>query len=870
MEAVSEAARRAGIRLQWIETGTSSDEAFQKGLVDLWPLMANTPERRKTVYLSQPWVLGRHVLLTLSGSPTPTRDFSGRVGVFKLPLHVRMVQQTFPHAQVIRYQSGRDVLQQVCLSNSAGFLENRVAMMALHDMPPECTGVPLRIYNLPNIEVKTSVASTFAAAGAADLLRKEIGRMYRDGSLAITMAKYSFYGLDEAWATFDMIEATERWRWIAWGSAGLAIALCIAFYQTLSLRQRKRSEAVLRESEERFRAIFQQAGVGVAQIGLDGRVELANDRYCSVIGRKRDRLVGRGTKEMTLSEDLKEQIAMMPKLLSGEIDSFSTEKRYEREDGSIVWAEVCKSLVRNSDGTPMHFIAVVQDITERKKAEAALKESEERFRNMADSAPVLIWVSGPDKLCTFFNKTWIEFTGRSMEQNMGDGWAESVHPEDLDRCIATYVTSFDQRRDFQMEYRLRRADDEYRCVLDHGVARFSRDGEFAGYIGSCIDITDLKSNYDRHLASQKLESLGVLAAGVAHDFNNLLGAIIARTECAKTDLPVNSEAADDVDQIRLTALRAAEIVSQMMTFAGQETAPSAAIDLSNLVSETLALLRVSIAKTAVLKTELAADLPRVLANPAEIRQVVMNLIINASEALGGEAGCISITTARVYDYPSVGDGVRLHVSDTGCGMTEELKKRIFDPFFTTRFAGRGLGLSAVQGIVRRHGGTISVESAPGSGSEFTVVLPCAAVQSGSPSEPPRPSQLSAEPSGAVLFIEDEDALRTVVAKMLRRNQFEVIEAADGRLAVEILQSNPEAIGLVLLDVSLPGKSGAELFDELHRIRPDLRVILSTAYSRETAMAGFQGRPIWDFIRKPYRVEEVLQVLARAANGVNPK
>jgi two-component system cell cycle sensor histidine kinase/response regulator CckA len=861
VDTVNEAARRAGLHLEWVDTGTNSEESFQRGLVDLWPSMVDTVEQRKKGYLSAPWILASHILMTTAGSRPLESGFSGRIAVFKMPVHTHLVHERFPDAQVFDFPDARDVVKAVCTGRAAaGLLEKRAATTALLSAPAECASKNLRIHSLPELAVKSCLASTFEAAGAAARLRREIGNMYRDGSLGFTMARYSFYGLDDAWATFDLMQATERFRWMAWGSAAFAVALCIALWQTLLLRQRRRSERELRESEERFRAIFQQAGVGVAQVNLDGRVELANDRYCAVVGHGRGTLLGKGTREMTVREDLKEQLAMMPKLLSGEIQSFSTQKRYEREDGTLVWAELCKSLVRNLDGEPKHFIAVVQDITERKQAEAALKESEERFRNMADSAPVLIWVAAPDQQRTFFNKRWLEFTGRPMEEDLGEGWTALIHPDDLAWYLATYASSFTTHRDFQMEYRLRRADGEYRFMLVHGVARLSKDGVFAGYIGSCIDITDLKSNYERHLATQKLESLGVLAAGVAHDFNNLLGAIVARSECATGELAPNSAAADDIEQIRVTALRAAEIVSQMMTFAGQENAPLNPIDLSNLVTETLALLRVSIAKGAVLKTELATNLPRVDANSAEIRQVVMNLIINASEALEGKPGCISIATYAASSDAGSAGAVRLRVEDTGCGMTDAVKTRIFDPFFTTRFAGRGLGLAAVQGIVRRHGGWIDVESEPGRGSRFTVELPCGTGQADGSTQPAEPEASAVPAPSAVLFVDDEDALRTVVSRVLRRRGFEVIEAADGASAIEILRSNQAAIGRIVLDVTLPGISGPELFDELRRMSPDVRIIVSTAYSQETVLATFPGRNLWDFIRKPYRTHELVKLL----------
>ncbi|MEO8594934.1 MAG: PAS domain S-box protein [Candidatus Solibacter sp.] len=873
VDVVREAARRRGIRLEWVEPQTSSEEAIEKGLVDLWPLMGDLPERRKKMFLSRPWAVAHHILVMKSGVTVPDRDFGGPISILDSPLQIRLAIHEVPKAVLLRLPDAHQALKQVCTGAAgAAFLEKRTARMLLQDLPKECQDTDLRIHELQRLRVKAGLASTFAAADAARLLRDEIGTMYRDGSLGVLMAKYSFYGLDDAWSDYHLMESVERTKWVAWSSAASVVVLVLALWQIIYLRQRSRSERVLRESEARFRAIFDQAGVGVAQIGLDGRVVIANDRYCEVLGRKPSDMVGRGTREMSPGDDLKKQIAMMPRLLAGEIQTFSTEKRYQRDDGSVVWAVVYKSLVRDGNGQPTGFIAVVEDITDRKEAESAIKESEERFRNMADSAPVLMWVSGPDRLRTFFNRRWLEFTGRTMEQELGDGWAECIHPEDRERCMATYELSFDRRRNFQMEYRLLRSDGEYRFVLDHGVARSSDHGVFAGYIGSCLDITELKNNYERHLAMQKLESLGVLAAGVAHDFNNLLGAIVAQAEAARSELTEGSPAASDVEQVRVTALRAAEIVSQLMTFARQENAPRTAVDLSQLVAETIGLVRVSIAKSAVLKTELAADLPPVYANAAEIRQVVMNLVINASEALEGQMGLITITTSTVTPPEGPYTAVRLDVRDTGSGMTEEVKARIFDPFFTRRFVGRGLGLSAVQGIVRRHDGSIEIESEPGKGSRFTVVLPCAngqtpaPLETSAPLETAAPAATSARARGGVLFIDDEDSLRTAVSKILRRSGFNVVEAADGPAAIEILATNGKDIGIILLDVTLPGISGVELLDELCRIRRGVKVIVSTAYSRETAMSRFEGREVWGFIRKPYRGNDLVKLLEQATGS----
>ena len=267
----------------------------------------------------------------------------------------------------------------------------------------------------------------------------------------------------------------------------------------------------------------------------------------------------------------------------------------------------------------------------------------------------------------------------------------------------------------------------------------SPDGVFAGYIGSCIDITDRKQSQDRMLASQKLESLGVMAAGVAHDFGNLLGTILANADLALSEMASDSPGRDGVQEIATVALRASEIVQLLMASAGAKSSPDilGPLDLSIEVEQILRLLNVSISKRAAVHRNLAHDLPAVRGNVAQIHQVVMNLVTNASEALGGKQGTITVTTDVVHLAGGRGNGlsslpegdyVRLRVSDTGCGMTDETRARIFDQFFTTKSTGRGLGLAAVHGIVRSHGGAIHVESAPGEGSTFEVFFPSVSAQ----------------------------------------------------------------------------------------------------------------------------------------------
>jgi PAS domain S-box-containing protein len=516
------------------------------------------------------------------------------------------------------------------------------------------------------------------------------------------------------------------------------------------------------------------------------------------------------------------------------------------------------------------------DITERKQAEQAERESEQRFRSVADSSLVMICASGPDQQATFFNKGWLSFTGCAMEQELGHGWAERVHPEDRDRTLAEIAASFEARRYCCVEYRLRRADGEYRWILCNGAPRFEADRRFTGYVGSAIDITDFKRSHEEALALQKLESIGVLAGGIAHDFNNLLGSILAESELLEVDLSVEPALLQGIARIKLVAARAAAIVRELLAYSGEEDTVFKPVDISALIAEMVEFLRISISKRATLEVDLPRNLAAVRANPAQIWQVVLNLVTNASEALGERGGKITLTTAPAADHwggvpdrkaddlPE-GDYVRLEVTDTGCGMTEEVRARIFDPFFTTKFSGRGLGLAVVQGIIRRHSGAIRVASTPGQGSRFEVLLPAIlepAVEAGDLAGGRSDSQ-AADRLGAVLLVEDETSLRVPVAKMLQKRGYSVIEAGNGLAAIEIFHTRAPEIGVVLLDMTLPGASGTEVLHELRGLQPQMKVILTTAYSQEKARIDLGGEQYWGFIRKPYRIDDLVNLLQRA-------
>ena len=369
------------------------------------------------------------------------------------------------------------------------------------------------------------------------------------------------------------------------------------------------------------------------------------------------------------------------------------------------------------------------ELDEHKRTLQALSESEERFRRLADTVPAIIWMSDENDTLIFLNQYALSLTGRTMAELIGRDSLQVVHPDDQRLLSDSCDESRASGRSVQREIRLQRADGEYLWMLSTVVARGNESG---GFIGMMADITELRQNRERMVANQKLESLAMLAQGVAHDVNNLLGTILSEADLAQSDLPPDSPAQESLERIKSAAFRDSEIVALLNAYAGTgKEAPAELVDLSALVEDTLRLLHVSVSRKTLIQTHLAPNLPALWMNPTQVRQTVMNLAINALESLGDRGGTITFTTshqpARTGFSPH-GACVRLEVADNGCGMSDEVQSRIFDPFYSTKSIGRGLGLAAVQGILRSVGGIITVRSTLGQGSTFELDFPCAQPQ----------------------------------------------------------------------------------------------------------------------------------------------
>jgi two-component system, cell cycle sensor histidine kinase and response regulator CckA len=515
------------------------------------------------------------------------------------------------------------------------------------------------------------------------------------------------------------------------------------------------------------------------------------------------------------------------------------------------------------------------------KAYEALRDSRQRLALAESAAHLGLWSYDLRTKSFVSSKEYLRLCGLRPDDSplSWQGWLERVHPDDRDWLERVIWQSLEQMHSWDAEFRVVWPDGSVHWLLGKGTVFNDDFGRHIRLTCVNLDVTErkrteaaLKRASEEALIHQKLESMGRLAGGIAHDFNNLLGGIVASAELALEERADSSHVAEELQRIQLASIRGAEIVRQLMIFGGQESSALEPIDASLLVREMLELLKVSISKHAILHAELAKDLPAVRGNPAQLRQVVMNLITNASEAIGERQGVIRVAVEQVGFGPHLnqagapilpeGDYLNIEISDTGSGMTAEVQARIFDPFFSTKFAGRGLGLAVTQGIVRGHGGSINVVSKPGHGAIFRVLLPCIK-QSGH--ETPKPISLNkaerpSAPVETILMVEDDEGLRRAAARVLRLRGFTVIEASDGSAAINAIRAHRDDIDALLLDATLPGIPSRDVYEEAKRLRPELRVVLTSAYGEEVVNASFTGLRVEYFIRKPYELDDLESLL----------
>jgi PAS domain S-box-containing protein len=513
---------------------------------------------------------------------------------------------------------------------------------------------------------------------------------------------------------------------------------------------------------------------------------------------------------------------------------------------------------------------------------AAFRESESRFKTLADGAPVLIWVNGPEG-CEFVNQPYLDFIGVSGPVGVrGYDWAAYIHPEDRDDYIQGYTCAFQARTDFEAQFRFRRHDGEYRWMKSAGRPRYDASGAFIGYIGSTVDVTDLKeaeaqvrAGEERLRQSAKMEAIGRLAGGLAHDFNNQLYAVAGFAEFVSKDLGLTPRARQDLLQLRSAVERMAGLTRQLLAFSRQQVLTPETLDLNRTIAEVQPMLERLIGRNVSMIVELAERPLWVRVDPSQLTQLLLNLSINARDAMP-EGGEVHLSTAardltkgeRLAGGASVTEGryAELVVRDSGSGIRPEHLPRIFEPFFTTKPIGQGtgLGLATVHGIVAQSGGHVWAASADGRGAAFTVLLPLADPPPLTLPDENRESQTSDR--ARILVVDDEDLVRSVLVRSLEDEGYVVLQARDGREALERLAEH-DRVDLVVSDLVMPVMSGRELAVELSARHPTLPVVWVSGHPWEADPGGDAHWLEQPFLQKPVPStvlhDTVTQVLRQA-------
>jgi len=624
--------------------------------------------------------------------------------------------------------------------------------------------------------------------------------------------------------------------------------------------------ARLEEARKRLAAIVESSNDAIISKDLKGIINSWNKGAERIFGYTASEIIGKPVTLLIPKTKQDEEPSILARIRKGErIEHYETLRR--RKDGSLIEISLSVSPIRNERGEIIGASKIARDITEQKRYQAALTESEMRFRDMADSAPVFVWMSGPDGLVTYFNKPWLEFTGRSMALEMGSGWVDGIHSEDAKRFQDGYFLALQAHTGFRMEYRMRRCDGDYRWMLNTGMPRISPNGEFLGFIGSCLDITELKNTAEQLRQAQKMEVVGRLAGGIAHDFNNLLTAINGYSEMALGMVDEDEPLHEFLGEIKKSGERAAALTQQLLAYSRKQILAPKVFDLNEAVSEMGKMLQRLIGEDIVLETLLDPDLGLAKADPGQVQQIILNLVLNARDAMP-DGGSLLLETGSVLlsrDQPEylmdaiAGPYVRLTVTDNGIGMTPEVKAKIFEPFFTTKAVGHGtgLGLSSVYGILKQSGGSIAVTSEPGRGSAFHVFLPLADPQS----RPRAPRQIESPHATSkgetILLVEDEDTVRKFIQRILAANGYDVLEAKEGEAALRLVKEHP-SIDLVLTDVVMPKMNGGALAEKLKLLQPDINILFMSGYASNIFLSKGLLDPGARFLQKPFNQAELLQ------------
>jgi len=641
-----------------------------------------------------------------------------------------------------------------------------------------------------------------------------------------------------------------------------------AVLRALDLRRARteqaRAEEARRQGEERFRALIEHGADVVALVAPDGTLLFASHSIERLLGFAPAELVGRPAFERVHPDDLPRINAALRDIVASPGTPASLELRWRHKDGS--WRHIDAVAVdRLAEPAVGAIVVNFRDVSERRTAEAALRDSEERYRTLVEGVRDIIFALSPEGTIASLNPAFETITGWRREEWVGRPFERLVHPEDLPLALELLGRVVRGELRPASQFRVRTAKGDYR-VGEFSATPQLHEGRLVGILGIGRDVTERVQLEQQLRQAQKMEAVGRLAGGIAHDFNNILTAITGYADLLLEDLGATDPRRQDADEIHKAADRAAGLTRQLLAFSRQQVLQPTVLEVNKLVSDLEKMLRRLLGEDVELSTRLAPTTGRVKADPGQLEQVVMNLAVNARDAMpnGGkltlETANVDLDEAYAADhYPArAGPFVLLAVSDTGIGMSEETQAHMFEPFFTTKEKGKGtgLGLATVYGIIKQSGGFIWVYSEVGHGTTFKLYLPRVEELAERAAAPAHARTRPARGTETILVVEDEAPVRNVARQVLERHGYTVLEAPSAEAALDIATRYSGTIHLLLTDVVMPGLNGRELASRLADLRPDARVIFMSGYTDDAVTRHGVLEPGSAYVQKPFTPDAI--------------
>jgi PAS domain S-box-containing protein len=626
----------------------------------------------------------------------------------------------------------------------------------------------------------------------------------------------------------------------------------------------------LRQSEKRFRTVFEAAPLGIAIADAKGYIFEANNAFFRMLGYSKDEIKKLTFIDITHPDDREETVKLSRKALESKINSYQTEKRYLKKNGDYLWGIVRATAIKDNNGHLQYWLGLIEDITERKAAKEALKQSGRRYRNILESIEEGYFEVDLKGGFTFFNEQVCKIIGYPRQDLMGMSNRQYTSPATARKMYRIFNRIF-QTGEFAKitNYEIIRKDGTKKILEVSASLMRNSDNEPSGFRGILRDVTDrITAQKDKERLesqvqqAQKMEAVGTLAGGIAHDFNNLLMGFQGNISLMLMDLGDEHPHCEFLNNMERYVKRGSELTRQILGFARGGKYQVKTINLNDLITKSAGMFSRT-KKEITIHQKFQEDLWPVEVDQGQIEQVLLNLFVNAWQAMPG-GGNLFLETENVtlevndYDKPYAirpGRYIRISVSDTGTGMDKATQERIFEPFFTTKGVGRGtgLGLASAYGIIKNHNGIINVYSEKGHGATFKIYLPASKKQMIKEKARPESLEVGTE---MILLVDDEEMVADIGKDMLEKLGYKILVAAGGTEAIKIFNTSRDQVQLVILDMIMPDMSGGETFNRLKAIKPDVKILLSSGYSLNGRASQIMKRGCNGFIQKPFNLKQI--------------